>query len=81
MTPAEVRNQKDRGLRIAERDVLWLVDLCESLAKAVTGLEGGDFGCPACHQEEGHSDRCPLPLAEAVLEGRWRVFPREEPPR
>lgn len=75
MTPDDVRKRKGRGLKTTEQDILWLVDLCEALAKAVAGLEADDFGCPVCNKEEGHSDRCPLPLAEAVLEGRWRVTP------
>lgn len=75
MSPQEVRERKAQGLRATEQDVLWLVDLCESLAKGVVGLEGDDFGCAACRREEGHSDRCPVPLAEAALRDRWRVTP------
>ena len=55
--------------------MLWLVALCEDLAKSVTRLEALDFGCPVCHVEDDHAQGCAYPLAEAVLAGRWRVAP------
>ena len=72
MTPDAIRKKKQQ-LSATQPDMLWLVDLCESLAKAITRLDADDFGCPVCRREDGHAERCSLPLAEAVLDGRWRI--------
>lgn len=74
MTPDDVRAKKQL-LSLTQPDMHWLVDLSEALAKAITRLDADDFGCPVCRREEGHTERCSLPLAEAVLDGRWRIVP------
>lgn len=75
MTPATVEEKKKAGLTAGRDDVLWLVELCEALAKGLTAIgPDRDFRCPACgHEGDAHGARCPIPLAEAALAGRWRV--------
>ena len=75
MTPTTVEEKKKAGLTASRDDVLWLVELSEALAKGLAAIAPDrDFLCPACGQDpEGHGQRCPIPLAEAVLAGRWRV--------
>lgn len=75
MTPDDIRERKERGFRVAEPDLLWLADLSATLAKAILAIEPLDFGCAVCRKEEGHAERCPVTLAEAVARGRWRVLP------
>ena len=73
MTPDDVRARKQAGLRPTSQDLWWLVEVCEALARGLRRLEPLDFACPACGQEEGHAPGCAAELAEAVLQGRWRV--------
>lgn len=76
LTPEIVEQRKRAGLATTQEDLLWLVDLSETLAKGLAGLGvDTDFRCKACGQdpEEGHGRRCPVPLADAVLAGRWKV--------
>ncbi len=75
MTPETIQERKAKGLQVTQQDVFWLLDLCETLAKALTGLAPDrDFRCVVCGEEE-HGDRCSVRLGEAVLEGRWKVNP------
>lgn len=76
MTPEIVEARKRAGLTLAQEDLLWLVELSETLAKGLASLGvDDDFRCKACGHdpEQGHGRRCPVPLADAVLEGRWKV--------
>jgi hypothetical protein len=76
MTPESIEERKRAGLALKQEDMLWLVDLCETLAKGLASLGvDDDFRCKACGSdpETGHGRRCPVPLADAVLAGRWKV--------
>jgi hypothetical protein len=76
MTPQDVRLRKEQGLTSDQPSMLWVLDLCETLPKALTSLDTPDFRCFVCGQEEGHGSRCSVLLGEAVLEGRWKIGPR-----
>lgn len=77
MTPALIEEKKRAGLAATRDDVLWLVELCEALAKGLRAIPNDrDFNCAACGRdpEQGHGQRCPMPVAEAVLDGRWKLL-------
>lgn len=75
MTPDELRARKQAGLRPTAEDLWWLVEVCEALARGLRALEPVDFSCPVCRQAEDHAPDCAAELAEAALQGRWRVIP------
>lgn len=75
MRPETVKSRKEEGLETTQSDMLWVLDLCEELAKALTSLDSPDFRCVVCGQEDDHSARCSVRLGEAVLAGRWKVAP------
>jgi hypothetical protein len=75
MTPDEIERRKQAGLRVEQQDLEWLLDLVETLAKAIRQVGPlEDFSCALCGgQEDAHAPRCALGLADAALAGRWRI--------
>ncbi len=77
MTPQEVKTRFEAGLKPGREDMLWLLNLVETLAKSVrrTVAELSETKCALCHQEfPQHQSECPSALADAALAGNWKLL-------